>query len=417
MTTIYKKLFLLLMLIVLMLQAVKAQEIDNIIGEKLFLKSEILGETRDIQIYLPESYHSSQVEYPVLYILDGQRLFLHGVSILQTFRSTVKISPEFIVVGINNKYPDRFNHFQQPDFLNFIEKELINYVDKSYRTTNERILYGWEFAGAYVLESLISKPKLFSGHIAASPYPIDETWFSEKTRLALLKDKLNRGLSSHLYFSVSLGEVTVKAGTDSLNTLLAAKTSDSMRWKYRILSDEQHLSTSIATLYQGLKDYFYGYKIFQIDGLNQFLNAGGIKNFYQYNKIRAERFGFSEKPIPWSMFTIVRNAMRADDFNQFKLFMNEFKASDMIQKIALRESNAITQYYLQYKHYDEAIKVYQTMAKAHPDNARIQNALGDIYLILKQKKITKMYYKKAVELAEKLKDEKLSEYQKDLAEL
>jgi len=417
MSNIYKKLFLLLMLIAQMLQVVQAQEIDNIIGKKFFLKSEILGETRNIQIYLPESYHSSQLEYPVLYILDGQRLFLHGISILQTFRNTVKISPEFIVVGINNKYPDRFNHFQKPDFLDFIEKELIDFVDKNYRASNERILYGWEFAGAYVLESLISKPKLFSGHIAASPYPIDETWFSEKTRLELLKDEFNTGLSSHLYFSVSSGEVTVKAGTDRLNALLTAKKTDSMRWKYRIISDEQHLSTSIATLYQGLKDYFYGYEIFQIDGLNQFLNAGGIKNFYEYNKTRAERFGFSEKPKPWSMFTIVRNAMRADNFNQFKLFMNEFKSSDMIQKISLRESNSIAQYYLQNKHYDDAINVYQTMAKANPDNARIQNELGNIYLILNQKKIAKMYYKKAVELAEKFKDENLSEYEKDLAEL
>jgi len=391
-----------------------SQEMDNVIGKKFSLSSTILAEKRDIQIHFPQSYDSSKNEYPVLYILDGQRLHTLGVSLSQSFRSTVKISPEFIVVSINNKYPDRFEHFTKPAFLTFIEKELIPYVDTHYRTTTERILFGWEFAGAYVIESLINKPELFSGHIATSPYPVHETWFEDQTKIEQLEKKLKQGLKSHLYFTVSEGESVVEIGTDALNLLLEDKAPDSLRWTYRVIPDEQHLSTAHASMFQGLRNYFYGYETFQIYSLDKFDNAGGLKNFYAYNKLRAERFGFSEDPEPWSMFTIVRNAIRADKFDRFESFINEFKLFNMLSIIEQRNANEIAQFYVKHKAYKKAIEVYEIGVKNTPEDANIHNKLGDVYLALADKKTAKLYYEKSVKLAKKSNDKRLAEFQKDL---
>jgi predicted alpha/beta superfamily hydrolase len=427
MSAIYKMIFFVLMMLGIVSPAVNSRTIDpqplsleakdNVIGMKFTIASKILAENRDIQIYLPENYDANKQDYPVLYILDGQRLFTLGVSLAQSSRSTVKMTPEFIVVGINNKYPDRFSNFTKTSWLEFIEQELIPVVDKNYRTSSERILFGWEFGGAFAIESLISKPTLFSGHISASPFPIDETWFAKQSRIEQLESMLEKNLKSHLYITVSEGEGSVIEGTEKLNTLLKEKAPDSLRWTYRVIPEEQHLTSAHATLYQGLKNYFYGYAEFQIDSLTLFEKAGGLNNFYAYNKIRAERFGFSEKPTPWSMFTIVRNAIRADNFQQFERFMNEFKLSNMIAEIGLRDSNWVAQYYLENKQDSKAIEVYKTMAAANPDNARIQHELGNIYLAMNNKNITKMYYQKAVELAEMSKDARLAEYKKDLQAL
>ena len=327
------------------------------------------------------------------------------------------MTPEFIVVGINNKYPDRFSHFTKSSLLDFIEKELVPHVDKNYRTTAERILFGWEFAGAYAIESLIKKPTLFSGHIVSSPYPVDETWFAKQSRLEQLESKLNTELKSHLYFTVIEGESGVISGTEKLNALLKEKAGNSLRWTYRVIPDEQHLTNAHATLYQGLINYFYGYASFQIDSLEHFQKAGGLNNFYAYNKIRAERFGFAEKAEPWAMFVIIRNAIRADNFTQFELFMKEFKTSNIIANLKLSFSNDIAQYYLQYKHYNKAIAVYEIMATANPDNAKVQHTIGDIYLSMNNKNTAKVYYQKAVDLAEKSKDERLAEYLTDLNDL
>jgi len=418
MSAIYKKIYFVLVMLIMVSPIVYSQPIqtkatDNVIGKKFTIASKVMSETRDIQIYFPQSYDTSGKDYPVLYILDGQRLFTLGVSLSQSSRSTVEMTPEFIVVGINNKYPDRFSHFTKSSLLDFIEKELVPHVDKNYRTTAERILFGWEFAGAYAIESLITKPTLFSGHIVSSPYPVDETWFAKQSRLEQLESKLNTELKSHLYFTVTAGESGVISGTDKLNALLKEKASNSLRWTYRVIPDEQHLTNAHATLYQGLINYFYGYASFQIDSLELFQKAGGLNNFYAYNKIRAERFGFSEKPEPWAMFVIIRNAIRADNFTQFELFMKEFNESDMVPNLRLSSSNLIAEYYLKYKQYNKAVDVYKTMAATSPNNAKIQHELGTIYLSMNDKKTAKFYYKKAVDLAKKYKDDNVIKYEDD----
>ncbi len=411
------KLFIPVILLGLSSQNAYSQEVDNVIGKKLTINSKVLGENRDIQIYFPESYVSSDKHYPVLYILDGQRLFLQGVSILKTFRNQTKISPEFIVVGINNQYPQRFENFTKADFLQFIDKEVIKHVDSTYRTTKERILYGWEFAGAYVVESLISKANLFSGHIAASPYPVHETWFDKKTRLEQLETKLNKGLDSHLYFAVSTEEPSVKIGTDKLNALLKKQAPDSLRWTYRIIPDEQHLSTAHAAMYQGLRSYFYAYEVFNIGGLDQFEKAGGLKNFYTYTKQRAKRFGFSQEPDTWSMFTIVRNAMRANNIDKFVDYMKEFNQYNWLTQINLDRASSIAQFYAQHQHFDSALKVYKTLAVKHQDSAKIQSDIGKIYISLSNKKLAKQHLKTALDLAIKTNDENTSQYKKALEAL
>ena len=54
---------------------------DNLVGFSLPIQSKIMNDEREIQVFLPESYADSDTKYPVLYILDGQRYFLYGVSL------------------------------------------------------------------------------------------------------------------------------------------------------------------------------------------------------------------------------------------------------------------------------------------------------------------------------------------------
>lgn len=43
-----------------------------IIGQKHFIHSEILNESREYWINLPSDYNKSKYNYPVLYLFDGQ---------------------------------------------------------------------------------------------------------------------------------------------------------------------------------------------------------------------------------------------------------------------------------------------------------------------------------------------------------
>ncbi|MDB5281176.1 MAG: hypothetical protein JWO06_251, partial [Bacteroidota bacterium] len=68
------------------------------------IQSNELGETRKLNIYLPEGYSpDSATTYPVIYLLDGSANedFIHIVGIVQ-FLNMIGTLPKSIVVGIAN---------------------------------------------------------------------------------------------------------------------------------------------------------------------------------------------------------------------------------------------------------------------------------------------------------------------------
>ena len=90
------------------------------------IPSNILNETRELLIHVPKKYNQSDQQYPVIYILDGNNHFQHGVTaagILHTYQAI----PDAIVVAIPNNTGKRTRDVTtgRLDFVNFIEKEVI----------------------------------------------------------------------------------------------------------------------------------------------------------------------------------------------------------------------------------------------------------------------------------------------------
>lgn len=77
----------LFILCLLFAQISLAQQVQPLeLGEQLEFYSEILGEKRVLNIYLPENYHKDSVRtYPVIYLLDGSmdEDFIHIMGLLQ----------------------------------------------------------------------------------------------------------------------------------------------------------------------------------------------------------------------------------------------------------------------------------------------------------------------------------------------
>jgi predicted alpha/beta superfamily hydrolase len=369
----------------------------NPVGKNYFIQSDALDEEREIQIYLPDSYENKDKKYPVLFLLDGQRFFLYGVSLLQSF-TQFQLTPEFIVVGIKNKYPQRFSHFSSGNgtFLGFFEKDVLGFVDNNFRTSGERLLFGWEYAGSFVIQSMIDKPELFDAYMAASPYPIKE---KIKAIDRLIHNESE--LKGQLYFTVSLNEGMVEEGTDSLNTVLGNKPLKMMNWTYRKLEGEAHRSTPYATIYHGLRTYYNYYPELQFNTLEEFTKAGGMAYVNDYYKQRANAFGFSPEIPNWTKFTIIRNAMGANDYDQFDHFTTKFKTAEFIGQLRGNRPYAIAEFYLKHQEYEKAIDIFKILVSQYPESERPLNSLGDVYTSLKDEKKASEYYQLAAELIEK----------------
>lgn len=392
-----KTLYLFFIPICAFFQSAQAQikQSDNIVGLNFLIQSEVLQEEREIQVFFPDSYESSNKDYPVLYVLDGQRLFLHGVSLLQSF-SHFKSTPEFIVVGITNKYPDRFTHFSSgsDEFLSFIENEVIPLIDEKFRTSEERILFGWEFGGGFVIKSMLNKPNLFDAYLASSAYPITNT---TKRMDSLLTSNIK--FNKLLYFSASTSESRLLDSATKLDSVLKIKAPASMKWVFKKLEGIEHRSTPYSAMEDGVKQYFKYYPELQFGTFEEFREAGGLPNVIEYYKRRSEKYGFSPELSEWTKFTILRNAIRANKYVDFEIYANKFISVDFIHGLRGNRPYEITDFYIKHKAYDKAINIFQILIEKDPESEKPLTELGDVYTLLNNKKEASKYYKKAKKLS------------------
>lgn len=149
------------------------------------ISSTTLKEHKAFWVQLPENYNpDSELRYPVVYVLDGFSL----QNTLETVYNNYwgHYLPHMILVGISNrenrtrdltisKIETRRGGTMDDEtggadnFTNFIEKELIPYVDKNYKTTPYRTLIGHSYAGLFTINTLINHQHLFSNYIAIDP--------------------------------------------------------------------------------------------------------------------------------------------------------------------------------------------------------------------------------------------------------
>lgn len=373
---------------------------DHVVGQTITLQSTHMKEERSITVYLPEEYGASDKRYPVLYILDGQRYFLHAVSLHQTLVEFEQ-TPEFIVVGIPKNPSDRNSIYtvRAEDYLEFIEKEVIAYIDTHFRTSAERMLFGWAFGGGFVFETMIAKPQGFDAYIAASPFPL-------KNKIP----KIDSVLTAHpdfdklLYFSAETDEGGVREGTYELDALLREKGHAHLNWTFAALDAEEHRSTPFTTLYHALSEYFRYFPELQFNSLVDFSEAGGLDYVYAYYRERASRYGFSEQPSDWTMFSLTRNAIRADDFEQFARLVKEFEKTGYIERLRLSRAASIAEFYLDHQDFQKALALFRLLSEQHPDSEHLLNGLGDTYAALKEPRKAKTYYRKAKKMAQNRKE-------------
>ena len=87
------------------------------------IKSTVLGEEREYQVHLPDSYRWAQDRrYPVLYVLDGQTHFFHSAGSVSFLAAEGEL-PEMIVVALASTVRIR-DFTQKSNFAERLAKQL-----------------------------------------------------------------------------------------------------------------------------------------------------------------------------------------------------------------------------------------------------------------------------------------------------
>jgi predicted alpha/beta superfamily hydrolase len=244
-------------------------------GDRITLHSAILGADRVVFVATPASYDGER-RYPVLYLTDGQFNFDQARSTVGFLSRNVLI-PQMIVVGIVNTDRTHDLYSTRADFksgartipfptsgngdnfLEFIQKELVPWVDANYRTMPLRLLTGHSAGGNFALHAMRAKPLLFAGIIAISPWL---AW-DDHRELRELEPFLASAKTPvrELFFSYTGANdgPDMKGDIDALSAALRARNDPALRWAVSVYPDETHDSTFVKGFYDGLRTIFAGW--------------------------------------------------------------------------------------------------------------------------------------------------------------
>ena len=169
--------------------------------ELRYLHSSVNGIDYKLYISYPEDYFRQPTKaYPVLYLLDADYSFAIAKNITDHLSHRNHLQ-EILLVGIAYDGPNRYRinrtrdytptHSIEPvgfpeiqeaysgggkKFLDFLEQELLPYIDREFRTTHFRAITGHSYGGLFASWTLLTRPRLFDGYILVSP----SLWYDRK---------------------------------------------------------------------------------------------------------------------------------------------------------------------------------------------------------------------------------------------
>lgn len=232
------------------------------------IHSTFLNEDRTLNVYLPASYNADS-SYPVIYVLDGSlhEDFIHITGLTQFFTLMYQM-PESIVIGISNIDRKRDFTFHTDNaslkqkhpttggsshFINFIENELLPFINKTYKTNGTNFIIGQSLGGLLATELLLKKGNLFSHYFIVSP----SLWWDNERLLNEAQDLWAAQKNEPKFVYISAGEeedpLMIKE-TKKLHSII--RRSDSATVKLGLIPKENHATVLHNSIYNGLLKLF-----------------------------------------------------------------------------------------------------------------------------------------------------------------
>lgn len=361
-------------------------------GEKHSLYSKIMDDEKEYWVHLPATYASGESRYPVLYITDGGEHFYLATGVTE-FMSSQYLIPEMIVVAIFHK--DR-NHDLTPthnlknidgfesdaakvsgggkNFLQFIEKELVPEVERTYRTGPFRVLAGHSLGGLFVAYAYLNDHELFDAFISMDPALQWDNSYCERTLNQMPGSSSN--LKSKFYMSSAHNAAydqedksKFRLSQNSFSKLLLAKQIENTKHEY--FETQSHLKVPYHSLYAGLDFTFSDYYI--LDDPDFELEIPFIQAFYER---QSDRFGMTIKPSERLVEMFGRFFLY--DLNEYSQSVQFFELNAMNYPNSARAFAYLAKAYKATGAHSDALLNFKTALKLNPGDTEIMKELAEL---------------------------------------
>ncbi|WP_105213076.1 MULTISPECIES: alpha/beta hydrolase [unclassified Pseudoalteromonas] len=251
---------------------------DLILAEEIKLKSDTLGEERNLLIKLPKKYHDEDNSYPVLYVLHGQWDMLSTLSTIDLLEDQI---PNFIVVGIESRGKELSpENGKTTPFAEFLATEVVSFVNDNYRVAPYTILSGHSNSGRFVLDYWLSNNPGFSKYFAFSP-SLDDNYILDMVSKSKIED-----LKKKAPLTITIaneGEHMQNPFTELTQKLSNLSKSS---FEFQKFPEQSHRTTKHSSMQYALQSTFAGWEpTYEVktSGLN------GLKKHYTD---LSKKFGF-----------------------------------------------------------------------------------------------------------------------------
>lgn len=244
--------------------------------EESTFQSTVMMESRRVVVRLPPRYASEpDRRYPVVYKFDGTNGLADYHQTIGVLTS-LDLMPDVIVVALPNGRGARNRDLTPPTlrqdggedgaegtgemgrgdrFLAFIKTELIPHVERTYRTTPERILAGHSRGALLVMHSLLAEPDLFAGRfLFSAPLTRDGGRLLRETEAFL---RSSPALRTFVYFNWGGAENEGMARSyREMIALLEERAPAGLQWIAERAAGADHQQTQALALPAAFYEYF-----------------------------------------------------------------------------------------------------------------------------------------------------------------
>lgn len=422
-------------LIVLLFQFTRGQNQNYSIGVYDSLHSVILNEDRQLLVHIPEGATDNNVRYPVMYLLDGEHHFSKMVGIIDHLSNTAgnELCPQMIIVAIF--HPNRERDLiplprsanADDKFPQFLEKELMPYIESHYPTQPYRVLVGHSLGGLRVINTLTYESHLFNSYIALDPslghfLSNKRSWYENAKSDVSINSWNDKTLSIAMGMTMPKGMDTTAIIKDTTGNarhmrsiMLFAhdvekhKSGLDFNWKY--YPDETHQSVVFKGAYDGLISNFHWFKnekLFDIFRTDVSADAS-VKIITDYYEHLSLKMGYKQLPPEQGTSELIDYLIfkkwydKVLDFAELNLrnYPNSPKAKSQFQAAKWYTKKSISQLFPE----NSAKQIYhiarKDALKKDPEYNISENAINDFgYDLLQQNKLSdaELIFKLNVEL-------------------
>ena len=252
---------------------VYGQKIDTI-----SIQSKVFNENRKVWIYLPYQYFSQpEKRFEVAYVFDAQAR--EYFDIVHSTINFVNAGIPLIVVGVVSNYSEEKKENRNSDFLpkpeneettkqyggylgkadvflNYLDNEVIKYIDSNYRTFPYRIGIGHSNGATFLSYCFLEKPELFNSYVLVSPnYEYDKEQLVKK--FESFKPSMLTSEKFMFMCNSNEGENWIKARNKVIPLLSSDNYKNKIHFSNKDFSrTENHGTVFPLGIFYGLKEFF-----------------------------------------------------------------------------------------------------------------------------------------------------------------